>query len=56
MQTVALVRRPASLRSAAARLPDPVHRSAAKIKKWFDSLASLPYISPTDGAAALSGR
>jgi hypothetical protein len=25
-------------------------------KKLFDTVASLPYTTPTDGAAALSGR
>jgi hypothetical protein len=29
---------------------------AAKIKKLFDSMSSLPYTTTTDGAAALSGR
>jgi hypothetical protein len=29
---------------------------ATKFKKLFDTVASLPYTSPTDGAAALSGR
>jgi len=35
---------------------NPFHRIAAKIKKLFDSIPSLPYTTTTDGAAALSGR
>jgi hypothetical protein len=57
MQTVALVRQ-AQRRCAQSRLVswNPLHGKAAKIKKLFDSLASLAYITTTDGAAALSGR
>jgi hypothetical protein len=57
MQTVALVRQ-AERRCIRPRLVSrkPIHRGAAKIKKGFDSLASLPYTTTTDGAAALSGR
>jgi hypothetical protein len=35
---------------------NPLHGIAAKIKKLFDSIPSLPYTTTTDGAAALSGR
>jgi hypothetical protein len=57
MRTVALVRQAQRRRAQSpAGLLESTPGDRGKIKKLFDSIAALPYITTTDGAAALSGR
>jgi len=58
MQTVALLRQASRFHVRRRRFPPKCRPKgrATKFKKLFDTVATLPYTSATDGAAALSGR